>query len=57
MNNVRVFKFGGSCLKETHDIDAIVQRIMESESKRTVVVVSALHGVTDRILELSLIHI
>tara|TARA_B100001750_G_scaffold248233_1_gene277635 strand:+ start:3481 stop:4815 length:1335 start_codon:yes stop_codon:yes gene_type:complete len=51
MNNIRVFKFGGSCLKETHDIDAIVQRIMESECERTVVVVSALHGITDRIIE------
>ena len=51
MSNPRIFKFGGSCLKETHDIDAIIQRVKESESERTVVVVSALHGVTDRILE------
>ncbi|HJM19901.1 MAG TPA: hypothetical protein QF802_05545 [Candidatus Thalassarchaeaceae archaeon] len=51
MNNHRVFKFGGSCLKESHDIDAIIQRVKESESERTIVVVSALHGITDRIIE------
>jgi len=51
MSDFRVFKFGGSCLKETHDIDAIIQRVKESESERTIVVVSALNGVTDRIIE------
>ena len=51
MCDISIFKFGGSCLKESHDIDAIVQRVRESESEKIIVVVSALHGVTDRIIE------
>ena len=51
MSDISIFKFGGSCLKESHDIDAIVQRVRESESEKIIVVVSALHGVTDRIIE------
>ena len=51
MSEVKIFKFGGSCLKESSDLEAVVQRIAESNCEKTVVVVSALHGVTDRILE------
>lgn len=51
MSDVKIFKFGGSCLKESNDLEAVVQRIVESPQEKTVVVVSALHGVTDRILE------
>ncbi len=51
MKDVQVFKFGGSCLKEIHDIEAIVQRVSEVESGSCIVVVSALSGVTDRILQ------
>ena len=51
MSEVKIFKFGGSCLKESNDLEAVVQRIVESSQEKTVVVVSALHGVTDRILE------
>ena len=51
MSEVKIFKFGGSCLKESNDLEAVVQRIVESTCEKTVIVVSALHGVTDRILE------
>ncbi len=51
MSDVKIFKFGGSCLKQSNDLEAVVQRIVESSQGKTVVVVSALHGVTDRILE------
>jgi aspartate kinase len=51
MSEFEIFKFGGSCLKESNDVDAIVQRVRESESERTIVVVSAFYGVTDRIIE------
>jgi len=51
VSEVKIFKFGGSCLKESGDLEAVVQRIAESNCEKTVVVVSALHGVTDRILE------
>lgn len=51
MSKVNVFKFGGSCLKQSNDIDAIVQRISESNSEKTVVIVSAIYGITDRILQ------
>lgn len=51
MSDIEIFKFGGSCLKESNDLEAVVQRIVESSCEKTVVVVSALYGVTDRILE------
>ena len=45
-----VLKFGGSCLKSSHDISTIAERINELDSK-PVVVVSAFFGVTDRLLD------
>ena len=48
--SIHVHKFGGSCLSAVEDIDAIVERIRESEGHK-IVVVSAFRGVTDRIIE------
>ncbi len=48
--NIHVHKFGGSCLSAIEDIDAIVERIRDSEG-RAVVVVSAFSGITDRLIE------
>ena len=48
--SIHVHKFGGSCLSAVEDIDAIVERIRESEGQK-VVVVSAFRGITDRIIE------
>ena len=45
-----VLKFGGSCLKSSHDISSIAERILELDST-PVVVVSAFFGVTDRLLD------
>ena len=45
-----VLKFGGSCLKSSHDISVIAERILEI-SPKPVVVVSAFFGVTDRLLD------
>ena len=48
--SVHVHKFGGSCLSAVEDIDAVVERIRESDGQK-VVVVSAFRGITDRIIE------
>lgn len=48
--NIHVHKFGGSCLSAIEDIDAVVERIRQSDG-RAIVVVSAFHGVTDRLIE------
>ena len=48
--NVHVHKFGGSCLSAVEDIDAIVERVRESDGQ-AIVVVSAFRGITDRLLE------
>mgnify|MGYP001192059845 CR=1 FL=1 len=48
--NLHIHKFGGSCLSAIEDIDAIVERVRHSEG-RAVVVVSAFHGITDRLIE------
>ena len=48
--NIHVHKFGGSCLSAIEDIDAVVERIRHSEG-RSVVVVSAFNGITDRLIE------
>ena len=48
--NIHVHKFGGSCLSEVEDFDAVVDRIRHSDD-RAVVVVSAFSGVTDRLIE------
>ena len=49
MNDVIVHKFGGSCLRDSSDIELIAKMIEQQEGK-TVIVVSALWGVTDRLL-------
>ncbi len=51
MTETLVYKFGGSCLKGQSDIEAIARRISEAGDAKVVVVASALHGITDRILE------
>ena len=48
--NIHVHKFGGSCLSAIEDIDAVVERIRHSDG-RSVVVVSAFNGITDRLIE------
>lgn len=45
-----VMKFGGSCLKTKEDIDRVA-RIVASGKEKTVLVVSALYGVTDSLVE------
>lgn len=52
---IRVVKFGGTSLAGTARFDAAVSRIaqLRSSGARPVVVVSALGGVTDRLLELA----
>ncbi len=44
-----VHKFGGSCLRESGDIEKIAKIIQNSDNK-PVIVVSALWGVTDKLL-------
>jgi aspartokinase len=51
MAEILIYKFGGSCLKGQSDIEAIARRISEAGDSKVVVVASALHGITDRILE------
>ncbi|MCH2348412.1 MAG: hypothetical protein MK233_00610, partial [Candidatus Poseidoniales archaeon] len=48
--SAEVHKFGGSCLVRRDDLIAIVRRVAASTSQQ-VVVVSAFHGVTDRLLD------
>ncbi len=48
--SIHVHKFGGSCLSAVEDIDAVVERIRESEGQ-AIVVVSAFRGITDRLIE------
>jgi aspartokinase/homoserine dehydrogenase 1 len=47
--SAEVHKFGGSCLVRREDLIAIVRRVSDSTSQQ-VLVVSAFHGVTDRLL-------
>ena len=49
MNDVVIHKFGGSCLRDSSDLDSI-SRIIKSQASKIVVVVSALWGTTDRLL-------
>ncbi len=51
----RVLKFGGSSLADTDRIDAAAARIQEvlAAGVRPIVVVSAMHGITSRLLALS----
>lgn len=49
MNDVVVHKFGGSCLRDSSDLD-IISTIIKSQPSKIVVVVSALWGTTDRLL-------
>jgi aspartate kinase len=52
MDNIIVHKFGGSCLREGKDIDRIGEIILKSEGS-PIVVVSALWGMTDRLMRAS----
>lgn len=52
MDDIVVHKFGGSCLREGNDIDRIGEIIRNSEG-RPIVVVSALWGMTDRLIRAS----
>ena len=49
MNDVVIHKFGGSCLRDSSDLE-IISRIINSQPTKIVVVVSALWGITDRLL-------
>ena len=49
MNDVVIHKFGGSCLRDSSDLDNI-SRIIKSQPSKIVIVVSALWGTTDRLL-------
>ena len=49
MNDVVVHKFGGSCLRDSSDLE-VISKIIKSRPSRIVVVVSALWGTTDRLL-------
>ena len=52
MDEIIVHKFGGSCLRDGNDIDRIGEIIQNSEG-RPIVVVSALWGMTDRLIRAS----
>ena len=52
MSEIVVHKFGGSCLREGKDIDRIGEIIRNSEGK-PIIVVSALWGMTDRLIRAS----
>ena len=49
---ITVHKFGGSCLRDSSDLDRIAEVVGEW-SGRTMVVVSALWGTTDRLMRAS----
>ena len=52
MNDIVVHKFGGSCLRDGYDIDQIAEIISSTEG-RPIIVVSALWGMTDRLIRAS----
>ena len=52
MDEIVVHKFGGSCLRDGNDIDQIAEIIRSSEG-RPIIVVSALWGMTDRLIRAS----
>jgi len=52
MDEIIVHKFGGSCLRDGNDIDRIGEIIQNSEG-RPIIVVSALWGMTDRLIRAS----
>ena len=49
MSEIVVHKFGGSCLREKGDIDRIYN-IIENTKESPVIVVSAIWGMTDRLI-------
>ena len=49
---MKVLKFGGSSLDSPQKV-AQVRKIIESQSDQVIIVISALHGITDELLELS----
>ena len=50
---ITVHKFGGSCLRDSSDLDRIAEVVGEWNG-RTMVVVSALWGTTDRLIGASM---
>ena len=50
IESAEVHKFGGSCLVRREDLNAIVRRV-DSSTSQQILVVSAFHGVTDRLLD------
>ena len=52
VSDIIVHKFGGSCLRDGNDIDRIGE-IIENTKGKPVVVVSALWGMTDRLMRAS----
>jgi bifunctional aspartokinase / homoserine dehydrogenase 1 len=49
---MKVLKFGGSSISSPDDIQR-VRKIIESQNEPVIIVVSAIHGITDLLLELS----
>jgi len=49
---MKVLKFGGSSISSPEDIHR-VRKIIESQTEQVIIVVSAFHGITDLLLELS----
>ena len=49
---MKVLKFGGSSINSPDDIQR-VRQIIESQTEQVIIVVSAFHGITDLLLELS----
>tara|TARA_B100001250_G_scaffold413205_1_gene446572 strand:- start:537 stop:1859 length:1323 start_codon:yes stop_codon:yes gene_type:complete len=48
-NNFTVHKFGGSCLRDSTDLD-LISKIINIQEGKSVIVVSALWGATDRLI-------
>ena len=53
---MRILKFGGSSVGATEGI-LNIKKIVEGGERPAIAVVSALRGVTDALIDLSLIHI
>ena len=52
---MKVLKFGGSSVANAHNIQQVVSIIQKEENKNSVVVISALGGITDLLIETGLI--
>lgn len=53
MTSLHVLKFGGSCLKTSASLENVLQAIEKDPAKKKIIVVSALSGVTDLLIEAS----